>query len=463
MDQLRRRLGHYNVSNADLEDELEYNFGRKEELKEKVKDLEAEVKETNALNLSNAKVCVDKEYENAQLKKKIIILEKENSELHKAETHTKKGNGKEKGELVTKLEEKVRELGDQIKEMYNTNRVVGQNLEDLNKKYIVLTEENTKLVNVGQENENLQMENKMLATKINELELENNRIKEYQSTETENSKQSTKTKCEELRDLLKCDDCDQTFKTKEGFIQHVKAIHVQKVECSQCDRRVKNITEMKDHKKKEHDKKNLKESLIQRQISLSHEIKNQRETLYKKIYNLKQRETKKIGHCKCQGNTCKINHHKFKWMASKADILFEELLHFCYHESRGLNSIIYICPYCNDGFFDKTDLECREDIVHLSCFENQTKPCQCEICGNLFQTMESLKSHMGMHQDLTMYICNHCECVFKMETELTHHVQSVHTPHYTCEVYSETLRRTANFENHMTLQPANCNDSGRKF
>ena len=40
MDQLRRRIGRYDITYDELEDELEYNYHRKEDLKKDVQKLE---------------------------------------------------------------------------------------------------------------------------------------------------------------------------------------------------------------------------------------------------------------------------------------------------------------------------------------------------------------------------------------------------------------------------------------
>ena len=74
--QCRARISH-------LEDELDYNFGRKEELKKDVKRLEEKYESLHKTHFDNVKVLMDNNRENYDLKEKIKLIEKENSELNK--------------------------------------------------------------------------------------------------------------------------------------------------------------------------------------------------------------------------------------------------------------------------------------------------------------------------------------------------------------------------------------------
>ena len=100
MDQIKKRMSH-----RELEDELEYNIWRKEELKRKVDKLETQLKEkgeeTEALrvtNFENAKFQMATLSENDKLEKRIEFLEKENNEM------ATKGENNELKEKVDFLE-----------------------------------------------------------------------------------------------------------------------------------------------------------------------------------------------------------------------------------------------------------------------------------------------------------------------------------------------------------------------
>ena len=70
----RKRIGH-------LEDELDYNFGRKEELKKEVKKVQEKYDDVYDVYMKNTKAAMDKNIENAELKAVIEQKEKENNEL----------------------------------------------------------------------------------------------------------------------------------------------------------------------------------------------------------------------------------------------------------------------------------------------------------------------------------------------------------------------------------------------
>ena len=56
MDQLRRRIGRYEITYDELEDELEYNYHRKEDLKKDVQKLEEDNTYLRAANYKNIQV-----------------------------------------------------------------------------------------------------------------------------------------------------------------------------------------------------------------------------------------------------------------------------------------------------------------------------------------------------------------------------------------------------------------------
>ena len=76
MDQLRRRIGCHTITYEELEGEYEYDFKRKEDLKKEVRQLDEEKEELRGIDLNNAKVCMDTNVENSELKQTIESLEK---------------------------------------------------------------------------------------------------------------------------------------------------------------------------------------------------------------------------------------------------------------------------------------------------------------------------------------------------------------------------------------------------
>ena len=61
MEQLRRRIGQHEVKYDEIEDELEYNYQRKEELKRYVQRLEEDITYLRAANFKNARIQIENE------------------------------------------------------------------------------------------------------------------------------------------------------------------------------------------------------------------------------------------------------------------------------------------------------------------------------------------------------------------------------------------------------------------
>ena len=74
---------------GDLEDDLDYNIGRKEDLKAEVRKLEKQNKEIRELNWKNATAQMETERELGELKLRFDLLEKENSELRSVNNEVK--------------------------------------------------------------------------------------------------------------------------------------------------------------------------------------------------------------------------------------------------------------------------------------------------------------------------------------------------------------------------------------
>ena len=66
---------------AELEEDLDYNISRKEELKKEVRKLKEQYESLHEVHLQNAKVAMDRNVENAQLKANIEKIRKESSNL----------------------------------------------------------------------------------------------------------------------------------------------------------------------------------------------------------------------------------------------------------------------------------------------------------------------------------------------------------------------------------------------
>ena len=121
MDQLRKRIGHTEITYKELVDELEYNFERKEDLKREVKKLDEDKEELRVINFKNAEVCFATKAENNKLRKTIETLQNEIDNL------------KYKYDEILSLQSENRILTDKIESMENEEEFFFKNLEKTNK------------------------------------------------------------------------------------------------------------------------------------------------------------------------------------------------------------------------------------------------------------------------------------------------------------------------------------------
>ena len=365
----RKRIGH-------LEDELDYNFGRKEELKEEVKTMQDKYDNVYEVYMKNTKAAMDKNVENAELRAIIEQKEKENIELQLKNK---------------KLEEKVDSLGKEISDL----KITCSDLPSLRD----MESENRYLKDVVKSKEN--DDDKL----FNEL------------------KESNKNLNLQVENLLKCDECYNSFSDKALIFNHIKSIHSERkldFKCDICDDCFADQRNMKEHMDKKHQNKVLKDNLRGKINELNIQIRNQKIRMYSGILKLKQKEIKEKGACACKVRFCLINHAKFRWTASKSDLLLDELnmsnekssreqCHNCgetfgekealrvHMETNHHTSVLYKCHQCDETYTNQGELRTHTKCTHR--YHDVVEPFPCQACDKTFSHDLDLKNHMEEHHE----------------------------------------------------------------
>ena len=117
IDHCGKRNGHQKLSYEELEDELDYNYGRKLELKKEVKIMQDKYDDLYEVYMKNTKAAMDRNVENASLKAEIEKKHMENIELQlENEKFIERVDSLEKDNAKLKdMECENRYLGDVVK------------------------------------------------------------------------------------------------------------------------------------------------------------------------------------------------------------------------------------------------------------------------------------------------------------------------------------------------------------
>ena len=159
----------------------------------------------------------------------------------------------------------------------------------------------------------------------------------------------------------------------------------------------------------------------------------QKVTLYDSLYKLKQKDSLKQK-CFCRGGYCRIVHSRFRWIASKSDILLNKLQSMISQESNK-SKFKYNCEQC--------DFKCNyEDSLkeHTSSNHEPNPTLQCNDCDEMFNSEEILNSHIEMNHNQNMFeitffnpslsrskfLCQPCDKAFPDEESMNSHLELEH-------------------------------------
>ena len=312
----------------DLEDKLEYNLGRKEELKGEVEDLKKEVED---------------------------------------------------------LKESLEEKRDQIENMFNANKIVGENIEKLKVENVNVKKQNRNIVLNNLKNiQEIKDENKELKETIDS----NNRLHSKEMTNLNNHIKILESK---VNSLLSCKYCYKAFEDETHLIRHIDSFHCtikKQISCRLCSKCFHTNEDMETHVSTEHKQKIEKESLLKKQNELLLKINQQKVILFEKILTLKRSESDKSGKCNCRG-TCKINHIKHRWIKPKSDKYLDRVNTVQQTDKSISARKNFSCTQC-----DQTFTENRKCMNHVELVHATRAQLLCEECAQTFTEDADLRRHM---------------------------------------------------------------------
>ena len=387
----------------ELEEDLEYNISRKEELKNEVRKLKDQYDSIYEVYFKNTKAAMDMNVENASLKAAIEKEKKENLKLQLE-------NDKLKGRV-----ESLEKENSKTKTASNSSSTPG--LQDI------------------------ESENSYLKEVIKSKEEDADKI----FNELKDSNQNLKL---QIGDLLQCNDCDKTFSDKAQIFNHIKSNHsvrnLSDFKCDNCGDEFANQSYIKDHMVKEHQvtgiegnkykssnktsklKNNIekhkitghitssKESILKRQAELLNHITTQKINIVNLVYKLKQKEEEQIKHCSCRG-FCRVLHSRFRWKLSQSNDLFRK-----FEAIHGSNSSVE-CKICDKQFSDEEVFKNHEKRNHQPSAEYESNK-----CDEHFSKENEMGKPLESFHASENFNCPECEQTFASEESLKVHAEKVH-------------------------------------
>ena len=305
-------------------------------------------------------------------------------------------------EIVTKLEHRIEDINEKLEVMYKAKDT--------------LKRENA---SVKEQNKHFQDENNELVVKIQNLQ-------------------------SFIESILACDDCGIGFKDKTSLKNHILSSHVEKeYECDTCTKRFRTIDALQNHEKSKHGQKYEMKILVKKHDELVLTLNRQKTKLHESIYQLKQTEVITKARCSCRG-ICFINHSKYRWTKSKADLFFDDL-------KMQDSSIQHQCNQCDNKFEEKEDLHCHIEIVHLT-ESNPSDTDKCKTCDSNFDIAEGLNHHNYTHHGISNGSpCTQCDKTFNHQNHLNMHIETRQKgrSYFKCQPCNQTFSEEVILIDHM--------------
>ena len=410
MDHCSKKNGHRKLSYEELEEELDYNYGRKEDLKREVRQLELKLKEKSEeteelrfTNFNNAKAHLSRE---ADLKAKIESLEETVHEL----------------KVKNKDVQTIEVLGSENRDLKEAKGIMEKDKEKLEETINCLKDDKLKAVS------NFEAETKSLRSQIRNL------LTCEECGQSFDVKMDMKThiRLKHAVHEYKCDDCGKCFENFANMKTHIQANHCEiSFKCNECEETFYAHDNLKAHISNEHKRKGYIEQILKKENYIKTQVFKQKIRLSDSLYQLKQKEEKQRKKCYCKGVFCTIAHSRYRWIVSQTDILFNKYKLMNSELKRKVG-----CEKCELEFNCEDILKRHKESHHVS-----DPKFQCQECDVILNSDECLKSHIKNNHTPTplettffnpslsrsKFVCQPCDKSFPDEDYLLSHMESEHS------------------------------------
>ena len=287
----------------ELEEDLEYNISRKEELKKEVRKLKDQYESTYEVYMKNTKVAMDQNVEIADLRAVIEQKDKENVKIQLENDSLK--------DRVKSLEKEIAQSRTAGKNTPDLQDIESQNkhLKEVIKSKEIYEDKHFIELKDSNKNLKLQVENLLQCNDCENIFRDKAQI--YNHIKSEHS----------VRNVLdfKCDNCDNEFAGQSYLRDHLGKEHpmtrVKEIKCKGSDRKLQLMSEMEKQKRKGHINSS-REDILKKENEILKKITTQKINIVNSIHKLKQKEEKQKENCSCRG-FCRILHSRFRWKTSK--------------------------------------------------------------------------------------------------------------------------------------------------
>lgn len=234
----------------------------------------------------------------------------------------------------------------------------------------------------------------------------------------------------DLRDVMKCNDCDKEFKSMTMLKVHQR-IH-DPLYCKECGKILANEPAFERHK------------LMHRPMQC---------TMCEKTFTLLRR---------LREHYEKDHDFTGPYPCPQCDKSFITLSYLAIHQRIHKGEFPFSCDLCSEKFRSSNCL-----TVHLRKHTGE-KPFLCWQCGKSYRSASELTVHMGTHSEEKPWACTQCDMAYRTKIQLTNHVEQVHIGvRYPCNSCGKQFMKETSLKRHELIhsgeRPHQCTVCGKTF
>ena len=255
----------------------------------------------------------------------------------------------------------------------------------------------------------------------------------------------------------KCQFCEKTFKTKISFQQHLHKEHGDTFICSYCNKKFESHKLLKNHIDVEHKgMRFLKCEKCGDTFKTKHGFKNhiKRVHLHKKYIAYKSKTSSICKLCPEKFNDklnlkmhiAIVHGKKEPKNCQDCQTIIFDLRHYCRKKDA-------ICHLCDVNF--KSHPEKLEEHLRTK-HENECEILKCDDCDQIFHSPETLSHHSKTIHQLRIRQCEYCQSYLSSNKRLKDHIQDVHNDlKLTCQYCEEKFDKSYILNRHLLEEHPN--------